>query len=130
MSTDSVSHHQSAALEALARHLHAHPQLAPVNVFSLTDGIELQVSTWTRTGALDNAPALVAWAESLPEHRITFKVIDGTAYVSVAAALEGIPVLVWSTVPDLAPHLEDPDAFTLAHLRAFATAGHLPGRAD
>lgn len=134
MSTDSAAVTLAAALEPLARHLRAHPHLPNVNAHPEhpNPGVRLQVATFTHRGEPDDPDALVMWAETLPDHTITVRAINGEAYVYVAAVLEGIPVQVWTTVPGLAEQMDatGKTALTVEDLRLFATTGRLQGRAD
>lgn len=117
---------QAAALFELAQHLTMNAHLAPVNIMR-----DLQVKKGGRESA---GAALVAWADSLSDVRVTVLDLNATAYVHVTGTMTAGRVTVWATVPGLLAWLGvERDAshvpVELESLREYATAtGQTDGR--
>ncbi|XVV03367.1 hypothetical protein ACQPW3_39580 [Actinosynnema sp. CA-248983] len=84
---------QAAALFELAQHLTANAHLVPVNVLG-----DLQI----RSGGRESScAAVVAWADSLSDARVSVSDLHAEAFVYVTGVMGVGEVTVWTTVPGL-----------------------------
>ena len=97
MTSITPAQHQAAFLRALADHLDAHPDLAPVRVLG---GRRTDLQLCSAHTAAD----LIAWARSLDIEQVHVQLISNNAYLHVFGELpHGHRVDVWDVPVDLDP---------------------------